>query len=705
MSSYRANSGVEGKRGKCYDPKELKNDLRILPKFEKFYHFMIKTLEEDGIVREHGDCIEFLSDQAEVDDPDGLKRKVEEKYPQFKGLLALLDHCVSNYGRAFTGEIPAVSVLYPNGRADFLEAVEKDTAQYSNEQLYFMLLGEIISSLVSASPDKPLRILEIGGGTGRLTQIVISALKTHNVEYYFTDLGNLFVMVEKEKASQQGLDFMRFGRFDITQDPVAQGFDEFGFDIVFGSKVVHATRNIRETVRNLKKLLAPSGLLCLNEPAKPRRWIDMIWGLAEEWWYFEDTDLRFSGSPLLPLKKWEEVLSAEGYGNVRAYPQAEDKRSQVDWGLIIAEQDAAIAVQDLTEQTDGTARIAHRIRKVQRLQNLGAEVMVASADVADQGQMQELVARACDRFGAMNGVIHVAGTIEEKFFPMIQATGPAECEWHFGPKAHGLRVLEKVLDGQELDFCLLLSSTSSILGGLGYVAYSAANLFMDSFAYQHNRAHRIPWMTLNSESWRTKPETMQNTAFTTLAQFSMTPEEGIETVRRALALGPLTQLVVSSGDLSARIDQWVKLESVRETEPPKPQAGLTLHARRNLRTPYVPPGNDVEQRIAAIWQNTLGIEQVGVQDNFFELGGDSLTGVQLVSRINEEFSTRVSAVSIYEGPTVSALARLIEQETGDGSSQAPTYAAERDRGQRRLDKIRQRHQAPPETQAQREALE
>jgi len=711
--SYLSSNSVEAGAGKRYGVEELKRALRILPKFERFYDFMIRILEKDGIVEVRDGRIEFLMGQAEVGELEALKREMHENYPEFKGLFRLLDHCVSNYSKALTGKIPAISVLYPEGSAGFLEEIEKDTAQYSNEQFCFVLLGEIVSSIVRKSPGEKLRILEIGGGTGRLTHVVATALKGQNVEYYFTDLGKLFVMNEKEEALKRGLDFMKFGTFDITQSPAGQGYNEFSFDVVLGSNVVHATRSIRETVGNLKKLLAPDGILCLIEPVKPRRWIDMIWGLAEGWWYFEDIDLRFSGSPLLPVEKWEGVLGTEGYRNVRAYPQNGDKRSKADWGLVIAQQDIEIAVQGDVDwgterEQDRTERIAKRIRKVQQLENLGPEVLVASADVADRGQMQELISQAYDRFGAINGVIHMAGTIEEKFFPMIQETGPAECKWHFGPKAYGLMVLEDVLGGRELDFCMLLSSTSSILGGLGHVAYCAANLFMDTFAYRHNRTYRTPWITLNSEIWRTKRETMQNTAFTTLAKFSMTPEEGIETIRRALSLGHVTQVVVSSGDLQARINQWIKLESLRETERPGERSRETfaLHARqKDLRTAYVLPSNDVEQRIAVVWQNTLGIEQVGVHDNFFELGGDSLTGVQLVSRLNEEFDVQIPAVSLYEGPTVSALAKIIEQETGDGGSKGPAYAAERDRGQRRLEKIRRRRQMQAETQAQREAKE
>ena len=53
---------------------------------------------------------------------------------------------------------------------------------------------------------------------------------------------------------------------------------------------------------------------------------------------------------------------------------------------------------------------------------------------------------------------------------------PWQCEQHFRPEVHGLYALESVLAGHDLDFCLLYSSLSSILGGLGFVGYGAANI-------------------------------------------------------------------------------------------------------------------------------------------------------------------------------------------------------------------------------------
>jgi acyl carrier protein len=103
----------------------------------------------------------------------------------------------------------------------------------------------------------------------------------------------------------------------------------------------------------------------------------------------------------------------------------------------------------------------------------------------------------------------------------------------------------------------------------------------------------------------------------------------------------------------------------------------------------VPAGTDLERGIAAVWQEILGVEPVGLYDNFFELGGNSLAGLRLVQRLRERLGTGLSEVSLYEAPTVGSLARMIAaQSAGPGAeapagSAAPAEQESRQRGERR----------------------
>lgn len=310
------------------------------------------------------------------------------------------------------------------------------------------------------------------------------------------------------------------------------------------------------------------------------------------------------------------------------------------------------------EESDDTSR---KIRRVQALEAVGAEVLVASADVADREQMQAVIRQANERFGGIQGVIHAAGTMSDTSFRGIHEIKPAECEWHFRPKVYGLRVLEQALSEQPLDFCLLVSSLSSVLGGLGFVAYAAANLFMDALAHQHNRSRRAPWISVNWDGWKLRDDKEPRSAWqAALAELAITPLEGVQAVERILSLGRVNQIVVSTGDLSARMSQWIQRPSLPDAEPIRPDARTTPHVRPALPSAYVAPRNEVEQVMASIWQSLLGIQQVGIYDDFFDLGGHSLLGIQLISRLRDAFQVELSVQTLFGAPTVAQLTACVE---------------------------------------------
>ncbi|HEY0096629.1 MAG TPA: non-ribosomal peptide synthetase, partial [Archangium sp.] len=81
--------------------------------------------------------------------------------------------------------------------------------------------------------------------------------------------------------------------------------------------------------------------------------------------------------------------------------------------------------------------------------------------------------------------------------------------------------------------------------------------------------------------------------------------------------------------------------------------------RPDAGTPFVAPRSQLEQHLAAMWTELLGVEQVGIHDNFFELGGHSLLATQLVSRVRGTFEVELDLARLFEQPTIEALALQI----------------------------------------------
>ncbi len=329
---------------------------------------------------------------------------------------------------------------------------------------------------------------------------------------------------------------------------------------------------------------------------------------------------------------------------------------------------------DWLEKHSGEDPTAHKIQAIRSLESLGAEVLVIAADISNETQMRSVIDQTRARFGPLNGVIHVAGLVDRQALQPVQSIDQKSCERHFSAKVYGLYSLDKVLQGENLDFCVLFSSLSAILGGIGFSAYAAANLFMDAYTHTHNRHSSTAWRSVNWDVWQVGATPERSTAIqeTSLAEFAMSPEEG----KRAFALAMASdapQLAQSTGDLQARIRQWVLLEAVSVTS----SKDQTSHARPSLTTSYVAPDSKYEKEIMAIWQQVLGVEQIGIYDNFFDLGGNSLIGLQVISKLQEIFGISISTVALFEAPTISALAKYLQPQTQPQEDSREQFLTER----------------------------
>ncbi len=191
-------------------------------------------------------------------------------------------------------------------------------------------------------------------------------------------------------------------------------------------------------------------------------------------------------------------------------------------------------------------------------------------------------------------------------------------------------------------------------GWLGFVGYASGNIFLDAFARKHNQTENTPWISVNWDTWQMQ-EDAHGVLGATIAAFAMQPEEALEALTRILASGML-RLVNSTGNLHARLLQWGRLEALRESNGA--ELDRQIAATRASSAP-VPVGGDYEQEIMRIWQQVLGMSEVGLYDNFFDLGGNSLIGLQVISKLKKAFNMPIPAVALYEAPTVSASAHYL----------------------------------------------
>ena len=266
---------------------------------------------------------------------------------------------------------------------------------------------------------------------------------------------------------------------------------------------------------------------------------------------FEATRLEAAAKTL--LRKEGVYLVTGGLGNV-GFALAQGLAKNARARLTLAVRSALPDRQgwaDWLASHDEQDAISLKIRRVESLEQLGAQVMVVSANVADPAEMQRVVTETRAHFGAVHGVVHAAGTVGQALFRAIKDTRPLDTQAHFAANIGAVQILEELFRGQELDFCLLTSSLASIVGGAGLASYAAANSYMDAFVYRHNLTEAVPWLTINWDTWQAAAQ--QDTA----SEAAISAGEGAEAFLRILSLprGAFTQVVVSTAALDGRLEQ------------------------------------------------------------------------------------------------------------------------------------------------------
>lgn len=311
--------------------------------------------------------------------------------------------------------------------------------------------------------------------------------------------------------------------------------------------------------------------------------------------------------------------------------------------------------------------ISRKILRLQALQAAGAELLVVEADVAVETQMRDVLARAQERFGSINGVIHSAGIGGGGIMQLKTRANALDV---LAPKVRGTEILGRLLEGNNLDFMVLCSSLASVLGGASRADYCAANAYLDAYAAHALQSGGLPVISINWDTWRDVGMAVDVGLPGQLAaqrdrvvDMGISLEEGVEIFRRSLAAGPLVpQILISTRDLRSRLPaSAISLEYPVQSDSGSPAERVKGHARPpQVSTSYAAPRNATEEALVIIWQDMLGIEPVGVDDNFFELGGHSLLAIRVLSKMNEVFDFKLSFQNLFDSPTVTQLAEKIE---------------------------------------------
>jgi acyl-CoA synthetase (AMP-forming)/AMP-acid ligase II/thioesterase domain-containing protein/NAD(P)-dependent dehydrogenase (short-subunit alcohol dehydrogenase family)/acyl carrier protein len=349
--------------------------------------------------------------------------------------------------------------------------------------------------------------------------------------------------------------------------------------------------------------------------------------------------------------------------------------------------------------------IAQRIAAFQSLENLGGAVSYAAVDIGELEPLQHIVEQAKSRWGCeLDGVIHLAGSAAERL--CIEETRDRFAET-LRPKVLGAWTLHQLLQDKPNSLFLSFSSVNGFFGGTGTSAYAAANCFLEAFSHAQRhqgslQSYCYAWslwdevgmsrgypMKEFSRAQGYYPISIQKGLHSMLGGLHHGQGHlliGLDQSKRSIqqsvesAIAPLQTLAAylttnSEQEVAERLNTLLvhdrfntpslcqfhslqELPLTRSGEVDREQ--LAVMGRRST-TEQIKPRTELEQQLAGIWQDILGMSQIGVQDNFFELGGSSLQAARVFAEIDRIFGKNLPLATLFEAPTVEQLARLLSE--------------------------------------------
>jgi acyl transferase domain-containing protein/NADPH:quinone reductase-like Zn-dependent oxidoreductase/SAM-dependent methyltransferase/aryl carrier-like protein len=300
--------GMRFQPGELFGEDDLADRLGVVPRYRSILHRYLELLEQHGLVRKDASRW-VVCREAGPANPLEQWRRLLASSPDYHAELTLLARCGRRLADVLSGDVDPLHLIFPDGSLAVAEHLYEDSPLL---RFYNLTAQRAIAALRAELPEgKKIRVLEVGAGTGGLTSYALAALPAGATEYLYTDLSHHFFTKAKEKFRDHP--FIEYRLLNIEQDPDEQGFLPHSFDVILASEVLHATKDLRQALENIKRLLASEGLVLLLEAVKPTAWIDLVFGLTEGWWRFADRDLRPS-YPLLSLPKWRSLFQETGFG-------------------------------------------------------------------------------------------------------------------------------------------------------------------------------------------------------------------------------------------------------------------------------------------------------------------------------------------------------------------------------------------------------
>jgi acyl transferase domain-containing protein/SAM-dependent methyltransferase len=348
--------------GETYTLTALKSHIDLLEKYSRLFDVLLDILVRAEVLRREGEQVIVKGLQATSALPE-KRAALEHAFPDKQAHITLLHAGMDALADILSGQVKATDCLFPDASLSLVEGFYSGNrfAEYYNELTAWAIRHAIKARLRNIDRREPVRVLELGAGTGGTSVRVLEHIAEYadHLEYVYTDISRAFLQYGRRRFGAI-YPFLSFSLLNLEGD-LGQ-YEELGqFDIIFATNVVHATKNLGHTLSVIRQLLSPGGCLLLNELTAVQDFLSLTFGLLDGWWLFEDAALRLPHSPLLGQEQWKELLSSKGFTEIEALSHLHSFPEEQKQSLIIGY---------LEQQPDSSDHLP--LPSVQRAEKTGA---------------------------------------------------------------------------------------------------------------------------------------------------------------------------------------------------------------------------------------------------------------------------------------------------------------------------------------------
>lgn len=345
MARTFARLGVFTTTGETVTIDEIVERGGVKPLYRGLVGQWAAILADRGVLTATGRPAEYRCERAL--DPDVLDREITDALGSVTAtgsdrvLLDYFTDCIDRQLPLLHGEVRPLQLLLPDGDWRVTEALY---AANPSAELQNRIAARAVRSFVERFPtERTVRILEVGAGTGATADRVLPALPADRVTYHFTDLSTAFTE-QARKRYEDVYPFVGYGLFDIDEEPTGQGLAPGCADVVVAANVLHDAKNLGESLRTLRELLAPGGLLVLIEGTVNSPLNMISFAFLEGFGNYQDQ----REATLLASPEWLRQLTAAGFTRVAAVPEGEPEIDALIQHVLIAGTPVGRSAPDLT---------------------------------------------------------------------------------------------------------------------------------------------------------------------------------------------------------------------------------------------------------------------------------------------------------------------------------------------------------------------